>query len=120
MKPWKERRKIAAIKNTEPTLTDQAGAASTDLNIIMKQFLKTGTIPGAKGEPIYGDFTEIVTDYRDMLERSRTLADIRKQLPHALQQLPIEELLALNGEQLAAYLRPVSEPETEKPKETTK
>lgn len=110
---WKERRKASATRNTDPTMTDQSGAASTDLNVIVKEFIKTGKAPGSATQPLYGDFTNMPGDLREMIETSRSINKYRKDLPPQLRELPIEQLLALKPEQLDQLLAPpVSKPET--------
>lgn len=98
--------KLAArTRTTQPTLTDQSQARETDINVIVGRFLRTGQAPGGQ-PPIYGDFTHLDGDLRDMIERARTLHKERAKLPKELQKLPIEELLALPPDKLADILKP--------------
>lgn len=105
MKTLKDRRKAAAFHNTTPTMTDQSAAATTDLNVIVNQFLKTGQSPN-RGNPRYGDFSQLPTDLRGMIETSRSVAKLRRALPEQLKELPMEELLGLTPEKLAEMLAP--------------
>lgn len=108
-----ERRAKGRTTNDDPTMTDQSQASETDLNIIMKRYGTTGTVPGAPGEPLYGDFTNLPTDLRGMIEESRSVQKRRDQLPAELKAMPIEELLALTPEQLTTILTPVETPPPE-------
>lgn len=108
MRTLKERRKAAAFRTTTPTMTDQAGAANTDLNIIVTQFLKTGQSP-SKGTPIYGDFTEFPRDLKTAIERAASVNRLRKGLPTQLRELPIEQLLGLTPEKIREILTPPKE-----------
>jgi len=117
---WKERRKKYETRNTDPSLTDQSGAASTDINVIMNQFLKTGTLPGQDKEMVHGDFTTLPNDLREAIDQSRSISKLRRGLPEPLASLPIEKLLALKWGEADTLLKPVSKPETAKPKEEAK
>lgn len=116
MSRYHENKRRAITHNTDPTLTDQAGAAQTDINIIMNQFLKTGQVPGTDAVPMYGDFTDIPDDFRGMLEMSRDVMEYRNQLPQPLRELPIEEILTLTPEDVQKKLAP-PDPPANKPKE---
>lgn len=107
MRTLAERRTAARFINTEPTMTDQSAAAQTDLNIIMTQFLKSGTSPSTS-QPVYGDFSELPTNLRDAIEQARSVSRIRSQLPPQLRDMPVEEILALTPEQIAAILTPAN------------
>lgn len=101
----KDRRQAAKHINKLPTETDQSGAAQTDLNIIVNQFLKTGT-SSSVGIPRYADYTQIPTDLREAIEQARSVTRLRQELPLALQNMPVEELLALTPDAIAAILQP--------------
>lgn len=105
MRTLTQRRAAAAFRTTTPTKTDQAGAATTDLNVIINQFLRTGK-SASTGIPRYGDFTELPTDLRGMIESSRSMRTRRAQLPPELRDLPLEELLALTPEEIKRILAP--------------
>lgn len=118
MKTLKDRRKAAAFVNTQPTKTDQSAASQTDLNVIVNQFLKTGTT-SSRGNPRYGDFSELPQDLRGMIEQARSVQRLRRGLPDALREKPIEELLTLTPDQLTSILTP-PKPETNNGTPTTK
>lgn len=103
--------------NTEPTMTDQAGAADTDLNVIVGKYL--GQTNGPAQEPMYGDFTTYPRDLRDYIDTARELQTHHEALPEALQKMPIEELLALTPQDIAAILKPADVP-ADKPTEAPK
>lgn len=107
------RNKAKAIyNNTEPSLTDQAAAKDTDINVIVKGFLTHGQAPGQTGSPMFDDFTQNPSDLREYIERARTLDEHRAKLPAQIRNLALEELLALTPETLRAKLTPV-EPNTQ-------
>lgn len=97
--------------NTEPTLTDQAGARDTDINVIIGRFRRTGMVPVSQTQPMSGDFTALPQDLRGYIEAAKQKELIRRKLPKELQEMPIEELLALTPEQLRQKLTP-PEPKT--------
>lgn len=101
-----ERRAKGRTLNTEPTMTDQSQASETDLNVIMRKYGVSGRVPATTAQPMYGDFTNLPTDLRDMIETSRTIKEKRSQLPKELREMPIEELLALTPEELTTILTP--------------
>jgi len=101
-----ERRAKGRTVNNEPTMTDQSQASETDLNVIMRKYGVSGRVPATTAQPMYGDFTNLPTDLRDMIETSRTIKEKRSQLPKELREMPIEELLALTPDQLTTILTP--------------
>lgn len=118
----KERRERAAFKNTEPTQTDQSAAATTDLNVIINQFLKTGQ-SSSRGNPAYGDFSELPTDLRGMIDQAKTMKALQRQLPPQLKDMRLDELINLTPQDLARILAPAEKPAdkpADKPTETTK
>lgn len=48
---------------TEPSMTQQQFKDECDINILMRKYQSTGTIPQSMVKPIYGDFTK-VPDYQ--------------------------------------------------------
>lgn len=106
MSLYQKHRLRAQFKNTEPTLTDQSQAATTDLNIIVKQFRATGQIPPMSQNGISGDFTQFPHDFRDMIEHSRQIAHLRGKLPEKIRELSLEEILALKPEDITRILAP--------------
>lgn len=120
MKPsWRNRylaaKKKAVFINTEPSLTEQSLANETDINVIISRFAVSGTVPGAAGEPIYADFTQLPTDLRGFLETAQRLDQLRSSLPPALRSKPVEELLTLTPEQLKTILTPKPAEDPPKP-----
>lgn len=115
---WAKNKIAAIFINTEPTLTDQAGARDTDINVIVAQFGIHGQAPGAPGDPIYGDFTGLPQGLRESIETARRLDIYKNQLPDALKGMSIDELLALTPETLRAKLTPAETPADEKKDET--
>lgn len=71
--------------NTEDSLTQQSDAKECNINVIVKQFIKTGQIPQVQLQPLYGDFSE-AGDYKTALDMVRAAdeawllvpADVRK------------------------------------------
>lgn len=52
-----ERSKNWATVNAQPSMTEQAPANETDINVIMQKYAKTGQMPRILQEPMYGDFS---------------------------------------------------------------
>jgi len=100
----------ARTTDNEPTLTDQAGARQTDINVIVGQFKISGRVPGSTTAPMSGDFSNLPTDLRGMIEESRSLQLKRSKLPPQLREMPIEELLMLTPEKLKTILQPAEQP----------
>lgn len=115
MSRYKANKEHAKSYNDEPTMTDQSQAASTDINIIVTQFLRTGQGPGGIN-PIYGDFTQLPEDLRGFIEMGRSITTLRGALPEQLQGLDPRELFAMTNEQITAMLKPPEQPK-EEPKE---
>lgn len=107
---YHENRKRARTTNNEPTKTDQSQAASTDLNLIIKQYGITGRVPAPTAEPMSGDFTQLPDNLRDMIETARMLDTMRAKLPKDLRHKPLEELVLLTHEQLHNILHPAPAP----------
>ncbi|WNK12988.1 MAG: internal scaffolding protein [Microvirus sp.] len=115
---YQKNRIKARTVNHQPTLTDQAGARDTDINVIVKQFLVHGQMPGTTKQPIPdADFTRLPTDLRGFIDLGRSIQDNKAKLPPSLQGMSTDKLLALTPEELKIILAP---PETEKPKEEPK
>lgn len=112
MKNLKQRRAAARYRNTMPTMTDQSQAANTDLNVIVNQFLKTGQ-SASKGNPIYGDFSQLPTNLRDAIDQARSVQHLRRTLPPQLRDMDAAELLTLTPEDITRILTP---PHKETPK----
>lgn len=113
-----ENRKRAQTVNTNPTMTDQAGARDTDINVIVKTFTRTGMVPAAQGKPLVGmDFTQLPQDLRGFIETANNLNQIKNRLPAELRAMDIAELMALTPEQITNKLTPPAP--TPAPKEKT-
>lgn len=109
MSVYKTNRLKARTTNTQPTLTDQSQARETDINVIVGRYGVTGRAPGAAGQPMFGDFSDLPTTLRDMIETSRDMQRRRNQLPEQLREMPIEQLLALTPDKLTDILKPMEE-----------
>jgi len=96
----------AQTKHVKPTRTDQSQAKDTDINVIVGKFLTNGVVPGNNAKPMSGDFTGLPSDLRGMIETSREMEKKRRQLPPALREMPIDELLALTPDKLTSILTP--------------
>lgn len=103
---YRDRKAAAITYTTEPTLTDQAAARDTDINVIVAQFTIHGQVPGQTGQPMYDDFTQLPSDLRGFIERSRELETAKAKLPDALKKLSIDALLGLTTAQLTDILTP--------------
>lgn len=113
---WKKNKAKAVFTNTQPTLTDQAGARDTDINVIVAQFGIHGQVPQGASNPLYGDFTDLPNGLRESIEMARNMRAEQDKLPEQLRGLSIDELLALTPETLREKLTPVEKP-TEPKKE---
>ncbi|QXP07993.1 MAG: internal scaffolding protein [Arizlama microvirus] len=105
-----ERQAKGRTTNNEPTLTDQSGAAETDLNVILKRYSQSGTIQSHGKEPMYEDWTQYPEDFRGYLHTAMEAKRLRAALPDKLQNLKDHELLALTPEQLETILAPPAKP----------
>lgn len=116
---YKRNKELAKYRDDTPTLTDQASAKDTDINVIVGGFLRHGTVPGTTKEAMYEDFSQLPEDLRGFIERGRTIETNRGLLPEVLRTLPIDELLALTPETLREKLvaaQPIKQMEAETPK----
>lgn len=103
---YQQNRKRAQIRNTAPTMTDQSQAENTDLNIIVRQFMTTGQAPGARGQPLYGDFTELPRDLRSMIHHARSLEKLQEELPAQLRNHTLDQLFAITNDELVKMMQP--------------
>lgn len=104
--------------NNQPTMTDQAGAKDTDINVIVGQFLVHGQMPGTTKQPIPdADFTNMPTDLRGFIDLGKTIEENKAKLPQQLHGMSVDKILSLTPEELKTILTP---PETQKPNEETK
>ena len=90
-----EKKPFAGITFTEPSRTKQSELEDCDINNIMARYATTGVITHLqKGEPLYGDFSE-VEDYQASLakvmsaeERFASLpSDVRKKFDYDPQNM---------------------------------
>lgn len=93
-------------KNNEPTLTDQAAARETDLNIIIRKLEVAGELPVPATPEQFGDISNLPFDFREMIHTARELAQIRQGLPAELREIDPAELLAMTPDQIRAKLQP--------------
>lgn len=110
----------AKYRSAKPTLTDQAGANDTDINVIVKKFTISGQAPGTTKEAVFADFTEMPTNLRDMIEAGRSLQRELGKLPQQLRDLSVDELLSLTPEAVAQKLAPPAPAPAEPKKEEIK
>lgn len=88
-----------------PSMTDQAAAQDTDLTQIIRKYRLTGQLQGDK-VPLFGDFTMLPDNYRDMVEMARSMKEKQASLPPELRKLSIQELINLTPDQVKAILQP--------------
>lgn len=111
METYRERAKRLATRTTKPSLTDQSMAKDTDLNVIVGKFLKGHPAPGSARTPIHGaDLYDFPTDLREAIEMARSLDEKRAQLPEQLRDMPMEQLMVLNRDELTRILTPPATP----------
>lgn len=111
MSRYKINRERAITRDTTPSLTDQGGAAETDINVIVRTFGVTGQAPGQAGQPMYLDWTEMPDNLRDYIETARSADELHKQLPEQLKKIPTNELLGLTATQIAEIMKPQDQKE---------
>lgn len=87
-----------------PTATDQAGARETDINVIVGRMLPTGTVPGLKTQPVYADWTRFPDTLQEMINQARSIEKHLGDLPPWLENLAIQDLMALTPEQLHSII----------------
>lgn len=103
---YQQNKAASRIKYTKPTLTDQSQAASTDINIVLKQFRITGQAAVQAGTPLYEDWTNHPRDLRELLDQSRNLNKTIRNLPKPLQEIPLSQLIQLTPTQVRDKLIP--------------
>jgi len=105
--------KIAArTRTTEPSMTDQSAADSTNVNVILKN-AKFGQLEVGKGAatpPMYEDTTNLPEDLRDMMELARQLPGYIGQLPTELRDIPLDVLMNMTPEDIRTRLTPPDTP----------
>lgn len=103
---YREAKIKARFRSTQPTKTDQSMAKSTDINVIVKGFAVSGTIPGGMRPAIYGDFTNLPRDLKEAMEQGKEAKKLRSQLPPQLRNMSTDELLSLTPEKISQILKP--------------
>jgi len=106
---YKANKERAKYRSDMPTATDQSQVHSTDINIIVNQFMRTGQAPPG-ATPIYGDFTELPEDLRGFIEMGRSIGKLTNELPEPLREVPVHELVAMTDEQILRKLNPPEQP----------
>lgn len=119
MNTYKTNKAKAIFRNEEPSATDQSQANDTDINVIIKRYGITGSAPGAAHEAMYEDFSELPNDLREMIEQSRDMARLRRELPAPLQEMDLHELLSLTPDKINAILQPTNKPTDTPPDKPT-
>lgn len=114
---YKARKDAAIYRPTKPTMTDQSQASDTDVNVIVRKYAVSGTVPGHQGQPLYGDFTQMPRDLRELIQRARSIERLRGELPKTMQSLTLQDLVDMDNEALISYIQPAAQPAT---KEETK
>jgi len=112
MSTYYARKEAAKFCNTMPSLADQAGARDTDINIIVRTMgVQANTMPP---NPQYQDWTQMPEDLRGVIEQSRSVQDYVQKLPPQLRELPIEQLMDLQADDITNILKPVKTTEPKK------
>lgn len=113
---YRTNKEAAKYRNTDPTETDQSQGHETDINVIVGRYgigqVASGNDPSSA---MYGDWTEMPTDLRDMIETARRLEEHRTSLPQQLKEMPIEQILALKPDELTNILTPPADPPANPP-----
>lgn len=116
---YQQRKEKAKYRPTKPTKTDQSQAKDTDVNLIVKRYAVSGTVPGNTSTPMYGDFTKLPRDFRGLIEQARSIEKLRGELPEQMQNLTIQDLVEMDNAALVKYLTPADKP-ADKPTEEPK
>lgn len=56
------------LRCEDESLAQQSFKEECDINVIVKRFGLTGTMPESVRTPVYADFTDMVTDYHSAME----------------------------------------------------
>lgn len=97
---------MSRTRTVTKSKTDQSQAKETDINIIINRFLKTGNRPLAAKQPIAGDFSRLPRDLRGFIHQARSIKRLRDQLPDALKEKTVDELMSLTADELKKILAP--------------
>lgn len=104
---YRQNKARAIYRNDEPTETDQSQGHETDINVIVGRYgigqVATGNNPASA---MYGDWTEMPTDLREMIETARRIDDHRANLPEQLREMDIQDILRLTPDELTNILTP--------------
>lgn len=114
MSLYHENAKRAVYRNADPSLTEQSLAKETDINVIIGRFAVSGMVPSAPKPMLSGDFSEIPTDLRGLINMGNSMRRLRASLPEQLRDMALDELLALTPDKLREILTP-KPPATEPP-----
>jgi len=60
----------------DPSMTDQSYANECDVNWLVAQFDRSGTLPPATREPVYADVTGLQGDPTELMETAKETIDI--------------------------------------------
>lgn len=118
MSNYARNKERAITRNTDPSLTEQSMAKDTDINVIVGRFSITGRVPGAQGQPMSGDFTQMPDDLRGFIEAAKEMKEHRNRLPEQLRDLPMDKLLALTPSEITNILTPPTEEATPRESQT--
>lgn len=69
-----------STRNTEESLTQQGDLEETDINILLKKYAVSGTLPQIVKPPLSGDFTT-TNDFRTMLDVVRSAQEQFEEVP---------------------------------------
>jgi len=104
MSIYQRNRLRARTENWEPTKADQSAAASTDINVIVRNARVHGQMPKGK-DPIYGDFSDLPTTLQEALELGHQARQAQKELPAALRDLTPAQLLTAQPSELLQRIK---------------
>lgn len=73
------------LRFSRPSRVKQEFRAESDINVLVKRFLKTGQLPQPAGSMRFGDFSN-VTDYQDVMNRVISFEEEFQSLPAEMRQ----------------------------------
>jgi len=115
---YAENKRRAKTRNGgKPSKTDQAASSETDMNVIVRQINKYGQVNQTQHPGRIGDLTNFPQDLREAINQARSIKDLRRRLPEALQKREISELLTLSPDELTRILTPPAKPPAPPPGE---
>lgn len=65
----------------EPSLTVQSDLESSDINFIVRQYIKTGLVPYGLQIPEYADYTDAPTDFQAAMNFVKAADDVFMEMP---------------------------------------